>query len=186
MVVAVEPVQAAGAANTVAAPAVVAEAVGVLLPSGSKFDPTEMRSASILIGIEQYVVRWRRLGSSFFGSEGRQRKHPHGFCALGRHARRHFTSEKYFIIEWNDEGRDGERDKRKASTHALTNGRVIGQGLRCRWCGRFDGQVENVVDGKDHDGVNTIEHGRYELRRGSVFRTHAGDCHRGYVRSDTS
>jgi hypothetical protein len=81
----------------------------------------------------------------------------------------------------HDDGRGGIGGKGNAvevkrDTHALTNSRIVRKRLGHGWCCRLDGQVENVVDGKDDDRVDTVEHGRDVLGRLSVFGTHARDC----------
>lgn len=79
----VEPAQAdaASTAAVAAAPVAVAEVVQVRPPFGSRMASQGM-SASISTILGWAQNGWRSRSSSV-GSEGRQRKHPHGFCALG-------------------------------------------------------------------------------------------------------
>lgn len=69
----------------------------------------------------------------------------------------------------------------KRGTHALANGRIVRKRLGHGWCCRLDGQVEDVVDGKDDNRVDTIEHRRNVLSRLSIFSTHARDCEANIV-----
>ena len=69
----------------------------------------------------------------------------------------------------------------KRNTHALANSRIVRKRLRHGWCSRLDGEIENVVDGKDDHRVDAVEHRGNVLSRLSVFSTHARDCEANMV-----